>query len=280
MDYYLETQDPVRRISIIPSSKGALGYTLSHPDEDKYSVYKTELKEQIASLLGGRVAEELTMKGDFSGGASNDIQRATAIARNMVTRYGMSELGPILYGSEHGNDEVFLGRDFSAEKTYSEETAAKIDLEIKKIIDEAHALATSVLTEHFDKLQFVADFLVRYEEMDDEQFKKAMEEENPTLESIYALAEERRRISEKENEEKARFDEEERKKREEELMQDADYREGMRDVNAEGEHSDETGDNNGNEGNDGNDGNSGNDSNDNNDSNDSNKDDYNGWYRS
>ena len=279
MDYYLETQDPVRRISIIPSSKGALGYTLSHPDEDKYSVYKTELKEQIASLLGGRVAEELTMKGDFSGGASNDIQRATAIARNMVTRYGMSELGPILYGSEHGNDEVFLGRDFSAEKTYSEETAAKIDLEIKKIIDEAHALATSILTEHFDKLQFVADFLVKYEEMDDEQFRKAMEEENPTLEGIYALAEERRRISEKENEEKARIDEEERKKREEELMQDADYREGMRDVNAEGEHSDETGDNNGNEGNDGNDGDNDNDGNGGNDSNDSNKDDYNGWYR-
>ena len=279
MDYYLETQDPVRRISIIPSSKGALGYTLSHPDEDKYSVYKTELKEQIASLLGGRVAEELTMKGDFSGGASNDIQRATAIARNMVTRYGMSELGPILYGSEHGNDEVFLGRDFSAEKTYSEETAAKIDLEIKKIIDEAHALATSILTEHFDKLQFVADFLAKYEEMDDEQFRKAMEEENPTLESIYALAEERRRISEKENEEKARIDEEERKKREEELMQDADYREGMRDVNAEGEHSDETGDNNGNEGNDGNDGDNDNDGNGGNDSNDSNKDDYNGWYR-
>ena len=117
-------------------------------------------------------------------------------------------------------------------------TAAKIDLEIKKIIDEAHALATSILTEHFDKLQFVADFLVKYEEMDDEQFRKAMEEENPTLEGIYALAEERRRISEKENEEKARIDEEERKKREEELMQDADYREGMRDVNAEGEHSD------------------------------------------
>ena len=140
-------------------------------------------------------------------------------------------------------------------------------------------MATSILTEHFDKLQFVADFLVKYEEMDDEQFRKAMEEENPTLEGIYALAEERRRISEKENEEKARIDEEERKKREEELMQDADYREGMRDVNAEGEHSDETGDNNGNEGNDGNDGDNDNDGNGGNDSNDSNKDDYNGWYR-
>ena len=232
LDYYLETQDPVRRISIIPSSKGALGYTLSHPDQDKYSVYKTELKEQIASLLGGRVAEELIHEGDFSGGASNDIQRATAIARTMVTRYGMSSLGPILYGSEHGNDEVFLGRDFSAEKTYSEETAAKIDAEIKKIIDEAHELATKIIKEHFDKLTFVAEFLVKYEEMDDEQFARAMEEEAPTYEGIYALAEERRKISEKENEEKARIDEEERKKREEELMKDENYRKSMEDVNA------------------------------------------------
>ena len=217
MDYYLESQDPVRRISIIPSSKGALGYTLSHPDEDKYSVYKTELKERIASLLGGRVAEELTLQGDFSGGASNDIQRATAIARNMVTRYGMSDLGPILYGSEHGSDEVFLGRDFSSAKTYSEETAAKIDAEIKSIIDEAHALATRVLTEHFDKLTFVAEFLVKYEEMDDQQFKMAMEKDDATFEEIDALVEEKRRISRLENEEKRRRDEEDRKKREEDL---------------------------------------------------------------
>ncbi len=231
LDFYLETQDPVRRISIVPSSKGALGYTLSHPDDDKYSVYKTELKERIASLLGGRVAEELTLDGDFSGGASNDIQRATAIARNMVTRYGMSSLGPILYGSEHGNDEVFLGRDFSAEKTYSEETAAKIDMEIKRIIDEAHSLATDVIKAHFDKLTFVAEFLIRYEEMDDEQFKAAMENDSPSFEEIYALAEERRRRSQQENEEKARLDEEERKKREAELMQDEDYRNSMRDVN-------------------------------------------------
>ncbi len=217
MDYYLESQDPVRRISIIPSSKGALGYTLSHPDEDRYSVYKTELKERIASLLGGRVAEELTLNGDFSGGASNDIQRATAIARNMVTRYGMSSLGPVLYGSEHSNDEVFLGRDFSSAKTYSEETAAKIDMEIRAIIDEAHELARTVLTEHFDKLTFVAEFLVKYEEMDDQQFKMAMEKENPTFEEIDALVEEKRRISRLENEEKKRRDEEDRKKREEEL---------------------------------------------------------------
>jgi cell division protease FtsH len=230
MDYYLETQDPVRRISIVPSSKGALGYTLSHPDEDKYSVYKTELKERIASLLGGRVAEELTLGGDFSGGASNDIQRATAIARNMVTRYGMSDLGPILYGSEHGSDEIFLGRDFNSAKTYSEETAAKIDMEIRAIIDQAHELAKKVLTEHFDKLTFVAEFLVKYEEMDDQQFKMAMEQENPSFEEIDALLEEKRRVSRLENEEKKRRDEEDKRKREEELRKLEGYDDS--DVNA------------------------------------------------
>ncbi len=232
MDYYLETQDPVRKISIVPSSKGALGYTLSHPNEDRFSVYKQELKERIASLLGGRVAEDIIHKGDFTGGASNDIQRATAIARSMVTRYGMSDLGPILYGSEHGNDEVFLGRDFSADKNYSEDTAAKIDEEIKKIIDEAYTLTKQTLTEHFDKLTFVAEFLVRYEEMDDEQFKAAMEQEEPSYEWIYGLAEERRQRSARENEEKARIDEEERKKREEELMRQEDYRNSVGDMNA------------------------------------------------
>ena len=230
MDYYLETQDPVRRISIVPSSKGALGYTLSHPDEDKYSVYKTELKERIASLLGGRVAEELTLGGDFSGGASNDIQRATAIARNMVTRYGMSDLGPILYGSEHGSDEIFLGRDFNSAKTYSEETAAKIDMEIRAIIDQAHELAKKVLTEHFDKLTFVAEFLVKYEEMDDQQFKMAMEQEKPSFEEIDALLEEKRRVSRLENEEKKRRDEEDKRKREEELRKLEGYDDS--DVNA------------------------------------------------
>ena len=231
LDYCQPTQDPVRRISIIPSSKGALGYTLSHPTEDKYSVYKQELKERIASLLGGRVAEEIIF-GDFSGGASNDIQRATAIARKMVTQLGMSELGPILYGSEHGADEVFLGRDFSAERTYSEETAAKIDEAIKKIIDEAYASARRILTENIKKLHFVAEFLVKYEVMDDQQFKVAMEKEDPTFEELDGLVAEKRRISEEENRRVRELEEQERRKREQELAErDKAYRESLEDVN-------------------------------------------------
>ena len=232
--YYMPTQDPVKRITITPSSKGALGYMLHHPEEDKHSVYKQEMKESIAVSMGGRVAEEILHAGDYTSGASSDIQNATSIARNMVTRYGMSDLGPILYGSEHGYDEVFLGRDFSADKTYSEETAAKIDAEIKKIIEEAYETARRILTEHRAKWEFVAEYLIKYEEMDSDQFKRAMEED-VSAEEIYAMAEERRRISEKENAEKAKFDEEERKKREEELMKDENYRKSMQDVNDGGE---------------------------------------------
>ena len=228
--YFMPTQDPVRRITITPSSKGALGYMLHHPEEDKHSEYMQEMKESIAVSMGGRVAEEILLDGDFTSGASADIQNATAIARNMVTRYGMSALGPILYGSEHGYDEVFLGRDFSSDKTYSEETAAKIDAEIKKIIDEAYATARRIITENRGKWVFIAEYLIKYEEMDSDQFKRAMSEDL-THEEIYQMAEERRRISEQENAEKAKFDEEERKKREEELMKDENYRKSMRDVN-------------------------------------------------
>ena len=231
LDYLLPTQDPVRRISIIPSSKGALGYTLSHPTEDKFSVYKQELKEEIATLLGGRVAEELVF-GDFSGGASNDIQRATEIARRMVTQLGMSELGPILYGTGHGADEVFLGRDFSAEKTYSEETAAKIDAAIKALIDEGYETARKLLTEYRAKLDFIAEFLVQYEVMEDSQFKVAMESEAPSFEELDAMMAEKRRISEEENAKIRELEEEERKKREAELEQrDKDYRDSLGDVN-------------------------------------------------
>ena len=213
MCYCMPTQDPVKRITIIPSSKGALGYVLHHPQEDKYSAYKQELKESIAVAMGGRVAEELLYGGDFTAGATADIQNATSIARNMVTRYGMSDLGPILYGSEHGYDEVFLGRDFSSNKTYSEETAAKIDIEIKKIVDEAYEQAKKAITEHREKWEFVAEYLIKYEEMDSEQFKRAMDED-VSAEEIYAMAEERRERSRRENEEKARIDEDyERRKK-------------------------------------------------------------------
>lgn len=150
----------------------------------------------------------------------------------MVTQLGMSELGPILYGSEHGADEVFLGRDFSAERTYSEETAAKIDEAIKKIIDEAYASARRILTENIKKLHFVAEFLVKYEVMDDQQFKVAMEKEDPTFEELDGLVAEKRRISEEENRRVRELEEQERRKREQELAErDKAYRESLEDVN-------------------------------------------------
>ncbi len=208
--YCMPTQDPVRLISIIPSGR-ALGYTLTPPVEDKYSVYRDGLKEEISMLLAGRAAESIIF-GDVSGGASNDIQRATNIARNMVTQLGMSEkLGPILYGSEH--NEVFLGRDFSSSRNYSEETAAIIDEEIKTIVENAYKVAKDVLNEHIDKLHFIAEFLLKYETMDDAQFLAAMEGD-PSFEDLENMAKERREKSAKENEEKAKRDEEERIKRE------------------------------------------------------------------
>ncbi len=242
LNYYLPTQNPVRQISIIPSSKGALGYTLSPDIEDRFSEYKTELEETIAVLLGGRVAETVTF-GDFSGGASSDISRATAIAKKMVTRIGMSDLGPICFGSGHSETEVFLGRDFSSSKDYSEDTAAKIDAEIKKIIDKAYKLAEDTIRTHIDKLNFVADFLVKYEVMDADQFKAAMESPFPDAQQIYALADEKRRISEEENKRKMEEDEKDRKAREEYLRNnDADYDET--DVNKD--NSQDGSDNNGN----------------------------------
>ena len=195
--YLLPTQDPVRQISIIPSGR-ALGYTLNPPVEDKYSVYKNELKENIVMLLGGRAAEDIVF-GDVSGGASNDIQRATHIAKQMVTVLGMSdELGTIRFGGDHSDDEVFLGRDFNTSKDYSEQTAAVIDSEIKRIIDEAYDKAKELLAANRGKLDFIADFLVANEIMDDEQFKAAMEQD-ATMEEIVAIGEEKRRRSEEEN---------------------------------------------------------------------------------
>ena len=193
--HILPTQDGVRQISIIPSGR-ALGYTLTPPSEDKYSESKQEMKERIAMMLAGRVAEQLVF-GDYTGGASNDIQRATEVARKMVTVYGMSdELGTIRYGSQHS--EVFLGRDFGSSPDYSNETAAKIDAEIKKIVDEAYALATEILTKYRNKLDFVADFLVKHEVMDEEQFAAAMAE-GATMEEVEELMTEKKRRSEEEN---------------------------------------------------------------------------------
>ena len=200
VEHFLPTQDPVHQISIIPSGR-ALGYTLSLPTEDKNSVYKNEMLESIASLLGGRVAEKLMLK-DVSAGASNDIQRATEIARKMVTQYGMSDrLGPIVFGTDH--DEVFLGKDFSNGRNYSEKIASEIDDEIHSIVTGAFATAERILTEHMEQMKFIAEYLVGREVMDRDQFL-AVFEEGATFEKLDAIKEEKAQKSKRENEEKRR----------------------------------------------------------------------------
>ena len=164
---YLPTQDPVHQISIVPRGMAG-GYTMYRPTEDKNFMSKSEMEETIVSLLGGRVAEHLILD-DISTGASNDIQRATQIARNMVTKYGMSDrVGAIMLGS--GQEEVFLGRDLAQAKEYSEETAAIIDEEVKRIIDKAYNTAAEILKTHIDKLHTVAGILLEKEKIDGDEF--------------------------------------------------------------------------------------------------------------
>ena len=164
---FLPTQDPVHQISIVPRGMAG-GYTMYRPTEDKNFMSKSEMEETIVSLLGGRVAESLILN-DVSTGASNDIQRSTQIARNMVTKYGMSDrIGAIMLGS--GQEEVFLGRDFAQAKEYSEETAAVIDEEVKKIVDNAYRRAEQILRDNIDKLHAVAGVLLEKEKIDGEEF--------------------------------------------------------------------------------------------------------------
>lgn len=206
--------DPVRQISIIPSGR-ALGYTLTPPVEDKYSQYKNGMIEEICMILGGRAAEAIIFD-DISGGASNDIQKVTQMARTMVTKLGMSdELGPVLYGSEAGNDEVFLGRSMAHDRTYSEDTAARIDNEIHRIISEAYERAKEILRENIDKLHFIAEFLIKNEIMDDKQFKLAMDGD-PTIEELEEMVADKRRKSEEENKARLERIKEQEKAREEE----------------------------------------------------------------
>ena len=166
---YLPTQDKVHQISIVPRGMAG-GYTMYRPAEDKSFRSKTEMEENIVSLLGGRVAEKLILD-DISTGASNDIERATAISRAMVTKYGMSEkLGTITFGADQ--EQVFLGRDLAHAKEYSEETAAIIDEEVKKIVDAGYEKAINILSEHVDKLHAVAKILLEKEKIDGEEFDK------------------------------------------------------------------------------------------------------------
>ena len=166
---FLPTQDPVHQISIVPRGMAG-GYTMYRPTEDKSFMSRTEMVENIVSLLGGRVAEKLILD-DISTGASNDIERATKIARAMVTKYGMSErVGTITLGQNQ--EEVFLGRDFAQAKEYSEETAGIIDEEVKSIIDFAYKKAEDILREHIDKLHSVAGVLLEKEKIDGEEFDR------------------------------------------------------------------------------------------------------------
>ena len=173
--YYLEGQDPVHQISIIPRGQAG-GYTMHIPTEDKNFISKKDMLDQIVVLLGGRVAEKIVL-GDISSGASNDIERATAIARNMVMKYGMSDkLGPISFGS--GHDEVFLGRDYGQTRNYSENIAAQIDNEMDSIINGAYKRTESILTDHIDKLHKIAEVLMKKEKIDGKEFKKLMLDED------------------------------------------------------------------------------------------------------
>lgn len=170
--FYLENKDPVHQISIIPRGLAG-GYTLYRPTEDKTYTTKNDMLDKLVSLLGGRVAEALVL-GDISTGASNDIQRATEIARNMITKYGMSEkLGPIAFTSE--DNEVFLGKNYSQVRNYSESVAAEIDAEVERIITDAYKRTESILTEHMDKLHLIAKELFLNEKMSGEDFIKLME---------------------------------------------------------------------------------------------------------
>ncbi len=179
--YFSATQDPVHQISIIPRGMAG-GYTMSLPQQDRSYKCRGEMLEDIQVLLGGRVAEALTLE-DISTGASNDIQRATEIARRMVTKFGMSDkLGPICYAGSD-SDEVFLGRDFGHTRNHSEEIAAQIDAEVHRILSEGYAETERKLQEHMDKLTAVAEQLIRDEKMDGEAFRRIMEENTTEPES-------------------------------------------------------------------------------------------------
>ena len=198
--YCCPDSDPVKLVTIIPAGSAG-GVTVRVPEEDRMVQTRGEMIGNIIVSLGGRIAEELVLD-DISTGASSDISHATKIARAMVERYGMSRLGTVLYGNEHSSGEVFLGRDFSSGKNYSEKTAAQIDDEVRAIIDEAYAKCKAYLQENIDKLHFVAEFLYKHESMDRDQFEAAMQE-GATEEDVVKIAEDKKRESEKENRERA-----------------------------------------------------------------------------
>lgn len=173
--FHCKTQDHVHQVSIIPRGMAG-GYTMSLPEHDRSFRSKTQMEEEIIVLLGGRVAEKIVLD-EISTGASNDIERATDLARSMITRYGFSEkLGPIVYG--HDNSEVFLGRDYSQGRNYSENVAAEIDGEIRELIDTSYENAKQILLNHRDQLDKVAHYLMEHEKIDGDDFIKLMNGES------------------------------------------------------------------------------------------------------
>lgn len=174
--YYCEHQDKVQQVSIIPRGMAG-GYTMSLPEVDKSFVTKKEMEEDIITLLGGRAAEYLILD-DISTGASNDIERATATARNMVTKYGFSEkLGPMVYGSDH--NEVFLGKEIGSSRDYSEKVAADIDSEVRTLIETGYAASIDILKTHIDQLHLLAKYLLIHEKIDRDDFEKLMSGQMP-----------------------------------------------------------------------------------------------------
>jgi cell division protease FtsH len=176
VSHALPNTDPVHKVSIIPRGR-ALGYTLTLPVEDKFLVTRAELLDELAMLLGGRTAEELVF-ADPTTGAQNDIERATTVARQMVTEFGMSEvLGPMRFGHPHG--EVFLGRDFQSTPDYSDEVAANIDDEVRKLIDGAHVVAREILENNRDVLDSLATALVQHETLEANRVQEVLAATRP-----------------------------------------------------------------------------------------------------
>ena len=212
--YFCKYTDPVKHITIIPAGRAG-GVTIRVPEEDVSYYTRNQMLDNIKICLGGRIAEELVLE-DISTGASGDIQQATKTARDMITRYGMSDrLGTVLYGSEHSSDEVFLGRDFSSGKNYSEKTSAEIDDEIRRLVAESYEEAKKMLSDHLDKLHFVAQYLLSHESMDGDQFAAAMQE-GATVEDIEKIAADKAEQSRRDNEARinALKEEEERRRKE------------------------------------------------------------------
>ena len=237
VSYYCKNTDPVKFITIIPAGRAG-GVTVSVPEVDTSYNTRGDMIDRIRMSLGGRIAEELIMD-DISTGASGDIQQATQIARGMVTRYGMSDrLGTVLYGS--GHSEVFLGRDYGTGKEYSEQTASVIDEEIQRIVKECYADAKAILSEHIDKLHFVAQYLLTHETMDGDQFNAAMQD-GATVEQLEAIAAEKAEKSRRDNEERAKNQASEAEKKTDEEKSDE---EASNDQNDQNDQNDEKKDDN------------------------------------